>query len=128
MQIDLWDTKNSGFMEKILTYLGFQNNSSVFIIFLPVSVQDMSDSCFHTDKEDPSSLLLTHSIPGGMWNKSCTPCSVLKAKACQDSRSWAEPGGPTKASPAFDTGHRQKLAQSPDTPCSPSLQTGVLCP
>lgn len=84
-------------MEKILTYLGFQNHSSVLIIFLPVSIQDMSDSCFHNDKQDPSSLLLTHGISAGMWNKSCTPCSVLKAKDCQDSSIWVEARGWNKS-------------------------------
>lgn len=66
-------------------YLGFQSQYSV-----PVSIQNMSDFCFHTDKEDPSSLLLTHSISGGMWNKSCTLCSVLNTKDCQDSSIWDE--------------------------------------
>lgn len=78
------------FYGKILTYLGFHNHSSVLIIFLPVSIQDMSNSCFHTDKEDPSSLLLTHSISGGMWNKSCTPCLKSKGLSGLEQLGWGQ--------------------------------------
>lgn len=99
------------FYGKILTYFGFHNHSSVLIIFLPVSIQDMSNSCFHTDKEDPSSLLLTHNISGGMWNKSCAPCSVLKAKDCQDSSSWAEARESKKS--ITHLGHRAQTKQGP---------------
>lgn len=51
-----------------LTYLGFQNHSSVFIIFLPVSIQGMTDSCFHTDKEEASSFLLSSNTQSLSWD------------------------------------------------------------